>query len=61
MKEGGERGKVDRESQGRREERRKEEMAWESPDAMLFIFSMYHMCSNVSSLYLVYLLLLFRH
>ena len=43
----------------KREERRKEEMAWESLDAVLFIFSMYHMCSNVSSLYLVYLLLLF--
>jgi len=40
--------------------RKKKEVAWESLDAVLFLFSMHHMCSNVSSLYLLYLLLLFR-
>ena len=47
-----------------KEEEKKEErdgLAWESLDAVLFLFSMHHMSSNVSSLYLLYLLLLFRH
>ena len=35
----------------KREERRKEEMAWESLDAVLFIFSMYHVFKRFFTLF----------